>query len=83
MPNREKFFKDLTKQHITEENWNFINQLWDTFQLKNLGELHDLYMETDVILLADVVEVFIVWSMKQYQLDPVPLNTSPGLSWSA
>ena len=31
LPNREKFFNDLTKQHITEENWNFINRLRDTF----------------------------------------------------
>ena len=83
MPDRKDFFNDLTKQDITDDDWAFINHLWETFQLKNLRELHNLYMETDVILLADVMEEFRVVSMTQYQLDPVHFNTCPGLSWSA
>ena len=56
LPPKEKFFSDLTKSHISDNDFQFIHQLWDTFGLKNMGELHDLYMETDVALLADVSE---------------------------
>ena len=83
MPDRKDFFNDLTKQDITDDDWTFINHLWETFQLKNLRELHNLYMETDVILLADVMEEFRIMSMTKYRLDPVHFNTCPGLSWSA
>ena len=83
MPDRKDFYNDLTKQDITDDDWTFINHLWETFQLKNLRELHNLYMETDVILLADVMEEFRIMSMTKYRLDPVHFNTCPGLSWSA
>ena len=48
-----------------------------------MGELHDLYMESDVLLLCDVFEGFRNWSMMKYRLDPAHYNTAPGLSWSA
>ena len=83
LPPKEKFFNDLSKKHISEEDFVFIHKLWDTFQLKNLGELHDLYMETDVLLLADVFEEFRHFCLLKYRLDPAHYNTAPGLSWSA
>ena len=57
LPSREEFYNELTRKHISEKDYTFINELWKTFQLKNLGELHDLYMETDDLLLADVFEI--------------------------
>ena len=83
LPPKEKFFNDLTKKHISNEDYSFVQKLWNTFQLKNLGELHDLYMESDVLLLCDVFEGFRNWSMLKYRLDPAHYNTAPGLSWSA
>ena len=83
LPPREKFYNDLSKKHISNEDYTFIHELWNTFQLKNLGELHDLYMETDVLLLADVFEEFRHFSLLKYRLDPAHFNTAPGLSWSA
>ena len=73
----------MTKKEISDEDFEFIGDLWEKFNLQNLGELHDLYMETDVLLLADVMEGFRTWSLAQYGLDPAHFNTSPGLSWTA
>ena len=45
--------------------------------------LHDLYMKTDVMLLADVFEGFGKQCLKKYKLDPAHFLTAPSLSWSA
>ena len=83
LPPREKFFNDLSKKHISDTDYTFIHELWKTFNLKNLGELHDLYMETDVLLLADVFQEFRHFSLLKYRLDPAHFNTAPSLTWSA
>ena len=55
----------------------FAQNLWKTFDLKNLGVLHDLYIETDVF------ENFRKFSLHNYGLDPSHFTTAPGLSWTA
>ena len=50
---------------------------------KNLGEYHDLYLKTDVILLANVFETFRGVCLKNYDLDPAHFYTAPGLGWKA
>ena len=51
--------------------------------MKNLRDYHDLYLKTDVLLLADVFESFRVVTMNSYGLDPLHYLTAPGLSWDA
>ena len=48
-----------------------------------MGEYHDLYLKSDVLLLADVFENFRKTCMQYYELDPCHYFTSPGLSWDA
>ena len=48
-----------------------------------MGEYHDLYLKTDVILLADIFENFRDVCIRNYKLDPAWYYTSPGLSWDA
>ena len=50
---------------------------------KNPGEYHDLYLKTDVILLANVFEVFREVCLKNYGLDQAHFYTAPGLPWKA
>ena len=45
-----------------------------------MGDYHDLYLKTDVLLLADV---FIITCLEYYRLDPCHYFSSPGLSWDA
>ena len=51
--------------------------------MKNMGEYHDLYLKTDVILLADIFENFRDVCLKHYKLDQAWYYTSTGLSWDA
>ena len=51
--------------------------------MKNVGDYHDLYLKSDILLLADVFENFRKTCLKYYKLDPCHYFTSPGLSWDA
>ena len=83
LPEIQHFYSSLTGENISDEDYKFAQELWKKFDLKNIGGLHDLYMETDVVLLADVFETFRRSIMKKYKLDPAPFLTAPGLSWVA
>ena len=52
-------------------------------KLKNLGEYHDLYVQSDTLLLADVFENFRNKCLEVYELDPAHFLSLPGLAWKA
>jgi len=61
----------------------FFRKVCKEFQIKNMGEYHDLYFKTDVLLLADVFEQFRHVCLDYYKLDPCHYYSAPGLSWDA
>ena len=73
----------MNDKHITDEEYAHAQRVWEAFECKTLGDYHDLYMKTDVALLADVFENFRNLCQEQYRLDPAHYYTSPGLSWDA
>ena len=56
LPPQLAYFSQLTGKGISDEDWKFANKSWDTFNLKYIGQFQDLYMTTDVTLLADSFE---------------------------
>ena len=50
-------------------------------KIKNLGEYHDLYVQSDTLLLADVLENFRNKCTEIYELDPAHFLSAPGLAW--
>ena len=83
LPTKEEFFSILSNEHITDGDYQHAQNVWKTFKLKNMGEYHDLYLKSDILLLADVFENFRKTCLKYYKLDPCRYFTSPGLSWDA
>ena len=83
LPKKEDFYSKLNDEHITEDEYAHAKTVWETFDCKTLGDYHDLYVKTDVALLADVFENFRKLCLQQYGLDPAHYFTSPGLSWDA
>ncbi|KAL9987123.1 hypothetical protein ACROYT_G001374 [Oculina patagonica] len=83
LPEKEKFYSKLNDEHITDEEYDHAKRVWEAFGCKTLGDYHNLYVKTDVTLLADVFENFRNICQENYGLDPAHYFTSPGLSWDA
>ena len=83
LPPKEAFYSLLNDEHITEDDYKHAKKVWETFNMKTMREYHDLYLKSDVLLLADVFENFRDVCQKNYDLDPAWYFTSPGLSWDA
>ena len=58
-------------------------KVWEVFEIKNLGEYHDLYVQSDTLLLADVYENFRNMCLEKYRLDSAHFVSAPGLAWQA
>ena len=83
LPTKGDFYSILNDQHISDEDYQHAKKVWNAFKCKNLGQYHDLYLKSDIILLADVFESFRKTCLEYYKLDPCHYFTSPGLSWDA
>ena len=83
LPEKSKFFSSLKDEEISEKDFEKDKNIWNTFGMKTLEEYHDLYLKTDVLLLADVYEKFIKTCLSYYGLDPCHYFSYPGLSWDA
>ena len=77
------FFSRLNGCGISEEDYQHACHVWKEFEMKNMGDFHDLYLKTDVLLLADVFEEFQKVCERHYELDPAHYYTTPGLAWDA
>ena len=83
LPPKEEFYSILTKTNISEEDYNHAKEVWNEFGLKNMGEYHDLYLKTDILLLADVVQKFREMCLEYYELEPLHYISLPGFSWDS
>lgn len=83
LPPKDCLFSTLADKGIDEEEWAHGQEVWKKFGWQNLGNYHDVYMQTDVAQLADVFENFRELCLGQYGLDPAHYLTAPGLAWDA
>ena len=83
LPTNDHFCSILNDQHITDDEYDHAKKVWKTFKIKTMGEYHDLYLVSDVLLLTDVFENFRKTCIQYYKLDPCHYLTSPSLSWDA
>ena len=82
-PPQKAFFSKLTGRGITDKNYKHVWNVWNTWNMETMKDYHELYNESDALLLADVFENFRDLCLKIYGLDPVYYFTAPGLAWDA
>ena len=81
LPPKEEFYSILTDEGISDVQYQHGQNVCNTFNMRTMGEYHDLYLKSDILLLADVFENFRKTCLQYYNLDPCHYFTSPGLSW--
>ena len=70
-------------EDITDADFVHAKRVCKDFEIKQLGEYHDLYVQSDTLLLADVFENFRNMCINIYGLDPAKFLSAPGLAWQA
>lgn len=83
LPSQEAFYSSLNDASITDHDYMHAHQVWQAFHIQTLGEYSDLYMKTDILLLADIFENFRATCISSYGLDPAHYYTLPGYTWDA
>jgi len=70
-----------TVHHHCDADYRHGQQVWSAFRSQTLSDYHDIYLRTDVLLLANVFETFRSTSMQHYGLDPAHYFSAAGMSW--
>ena len=83
LPNKSDFYSSLSMDDISEIDYRHALKVFNKFNIKNLGEYHDLYVQSDTILLADVFESFRNFCLNTCELDPAYFLSLAGLAWKA
>ena len=83
LPPIKAFYSNLNMSNVSEGDYEHMQRVWKEFKIRNLGEYHNLYLRTRVILLANVFETFRDTCLEHYSLYPAHFYTSPRLAWKA
>lgn len=83
LPTIDKFYSSLNEEDISQKEYDHAKNVWKEFSIENLGQYHDLYLKTDVLLLSDIFEAFRKTAMSNYDLDPANYFTLPNFAWDA
>ena len=78
LSDKEAFYSSLNMEDITDVDHRRVLKIVNN---KNLGDYHDLHVQSDTLLLADVFEKFRNKCIEIYELDPTHFLSAPGLAW--
>ena len=78
LPETEDFYSQLNMEDITDADYAHAKRVCKDFEIKNLEEYHNLYVQSHTLLLADVFENFQNMCLKIYELDPAKFLSAPG-----
>ncbi|XP_057305351.1 uncharacterized protein LOC130642280 [Hydractinia symbiolongicarpus] len=87
LPPLEAFYSKLDMNGINDEEYEHVQKVWNAITLNGpetiMGDYHDVYLVTDVVLLTDIFQNFRSTSHANYKLDPAHFYSAPGLAWKA
>ncbi|CAB4002552.1 hypothetical protein AC249_AIPGENE23730 [Paramuricea clavata] len=80
LPSKDKFYSSLYESGVKDEDYMRAQKVWYHFKMKTMKDYHDIYLATDVLLLADVFENFRRTCLENHKLDPAHYVSAPSLS---
>ena len=83
LPSASSFYSKLSMSRVNDGNYEHAHRVWRDFGIRNMGEYHDLYLKTDIILLENIIKEFRRVCMENYGLDLAHFHMAPGLAWKA
>ena len=83
LPDKKAFYSELYLEDITDKEYVYAQKVFEELKLKILGDYHDLCVQSNTLLLADVFENFRNKCIEIYELDPAHFLSAPGLAWQA
>ena len=81
LPDKEAFCSSLNMEVITTAGYRHVKRVYKKFKLKNLDDCHDLYVQSDTLLLDNVFKNFRKKCIEIYELDPAHFSSAPELAW--
>ena len=70
LPKKEEFFNNMTCQHITKDEYDFAQKVWNSFSCKTFQDYMEIYLLADYLLLCNVFENCRTNCLEQYSIDP-------------
>ena len=83
LPDKNAFYSELHLEDITDKDYDHAQKAWEVFEIKNLVEYHDLYIQSNTLFLADVFENFRDRGIEIYELDPAHFVASTGITMAS
>ena len=83
LPEKEDFFNHLNMKDIIDADYAYAKKVSKDFEIKNLGENNNLHVQSDTLLLVDVIENLRNKCINIYELDPQKFLWVSGLAWPA
>ena len=80
LPEEEYFYSYLNMEDITDADYAHAKRVCKDCEVNNLGEYHNLFVQSDPLLLVDAFKYFRNMCLKIYELDPVKFLPAPGLT---
>ena len=81
LPDKKYFYSRLNMENITDIDYRHVMGVFKEFKMNNLGDYHDLHVQSNTLFLADIFENFRNMSLKTYELDPAYFVSLPGFAW--
>ena len=83
LPDKKAFYSELNLEDTTDKDYAHAQKVFKELNLKNLGQCHDLYVQSDTLLLADVFKNLRNKCFEIYEVDPAHFLSATGLAWQA
>ncbi|GET66364.1 uncharacterized protein LOC110249295 [Rhizophagus irregularis DAOM 181602=DAOM 197198] len=83
LPPKRAFYSKFNETIISDKEYEYAQYVWEKAGYKTMQDYHDIYLKTDVFLLADIFQNFREMALKKYGLDPLWYYSIPDFAWDA